>query len=213
VGSDLSVLTDTSCNEDGDCVNQPNNLPYDWFRLFLATDPDFNVSAMSLEDYSHYLRRGIQLYNSIIGTNDPDISTFRERGGKLLSYHELQDDFIPTKGSSDYFDRVRSLDPDVNDYFRLFLAPSVQHCLPGSGYHPTGVLDALVQWTERGIAPDHLGALNISEIDPMTGQLMEDRNATTQRGRPVCLYPRVEQYLGGDANSFSSYRCVDPLAQ
>jgi len=213
VGSDLTVLTDTSCNRDGNCVNRPNNLPYDWFRLSLAKDPNFNVSAMSLDDYSLYFRRGIQLYNSIIETADPDITTFRDRGSKLLSYHGLQDNFIPTKGSSDYFGRVRDVDPHVDDYFRLFLAPGVQHCLPGSGYYPTGVLDALVQWTERGIAPEHLRAVNISNVNPITGQLVGDRNATMQRGRPVCLYPRVEQYLGGDADLLSSYRYIPLLTQ
>lgn len=213
VGSDLTALTDNSCNRGGNCVNRPNGLPIDWFRLFLAKDPNFNVSAMSLEEYAYYFRQGIQLYNSIVGTNNPDISTFRDRGGRLLSYHGLQDNFIPTKGSVDYFNRVRDVDPNVNDYFRLFLAPGVQHCFPGSGFYPTGVLDALVQWTERGIVPEHLHAVNVSNIDPTTGQLMEDRDATTQRGKPICLYPRKEQYLGGDPDSFSSYRCVAPLVQ
>jgi hypothetical protein len=27
------------------------------------------------------------MYESIVGTNDPDLSEFRDRGGKLVGYH------------------------------------------------------------------------------------------------------------------------------
>lgn len=44
---------------------------------------------MTHEEFDRYAHMGVQLYDSIIGTNDPDLSEFRARGGKILGYHGL----------------------------------------------------------------------------------------------------------------------------
>jgi hypothetical protein len=31
----------------------------------------------------------VQQYDSIVGTNDPDLSAFRDAGGKIVSYHGM----------------------------------------------------------------------------------------------------------------------------
>ena len=126
----------------------------------------------------------------------------------MLTWHGYTDQLIPYQGSQNYHDRVRELDANVNDYFRLFLAPGTQHCVPGNGHFPTNVLQDLIDWVEKGIAPEQLNTVNLTNVDPTTGMLMG--NQTTGRGRPICLYPKVQEYIGGDEDMMSSFRCVSP---
>jgi hypothetical protein len=53
----------------------------------------------------------------MIGTQNPDISAFRDAGEKTLSWHDLADELIPVGSSVDYYNRVRALDGNVDDYF------------------------------------------------------------------------------------------------
>ena len=70
------------------------------------------------------------------------------------------DDFIPFRGSREYYDAVTAVDPGVHDFYRLFEAPGLGHCQGGAGGYPTRSFDALVKWVENGIAPDALETIN-----------------------------------------------------
>ncbi|OBW67762.1 MAG: hypothetical protein AUREO_021730 [Aureobasidium pullulans] len=166
------------------------------------------MSNLTRDDFTTLIHQGINRYDSIVSARDPDISNFRNRGGKMLTWHGYTDQLIPYQGSQNYHDRVRELDANVDDYFRLFLAPGTQHCVPGNGYFPTNVLQDLIDWVEKGIAPDLLNTVNPTNVDPTTGMLMD--NQTTGRGRPICSYPKVQEYISGDADMVSSFRCVSP---
>lgn len=137
-----------------------------------------------------------------VNAMSPDLRDFRENGGKLLHYHGLSDAVVPASDSIDYFERVRrSLDGDVSDFYRLFLAPGVHHCVGGPGADRIGMLDALVAWVERGAAPDRIVASRISERQDDTVVEFE---------RPLCAYPQLAVYEGaGDPNDADSFSCRD----
>lgn len=197
----------TTCTDSAqNCTNTPFPLAEDWFTLWIAANPSFNLSNLTRSEFAALGNEGIQRYDSIVGTRDPDLSRFRDNGGKMITWHGMSDELIPFPGSTDYHDRVRELDDSVDDYFRLFLAPGTHHCAPGEGPFPGRVLTDLVDWVERGDAPTQLIAQNISDIDPATGELASGN--ATQRGRPLCLYPLVQRYIGGDADLQSSFECV-----
>jgi feruloyl esterase len=59
------------------------------------------------------------------------------------------------------------------------------------------MLDALSDWVERGNAPERI--LARSTRDPATS-------------RPLCPYPTIARYTGGDANSAASFACATPSA-
>jgi feruloyl esterase len=61
----------------------------DWIKLFVAKDPAFDVANMSRLDYEHIFAASVREYDSIIGTNSPDLSEFRASGGKIIAYHGL----------------------------------------------------------------------------------------------------------------------------
>lgn len=152
------------------------------------------------------------MYDSIIGTRDPDLSEFRARGGKLVGYHGTvsftydpkatfttdtaqTDSIIPTRGSMHYYDSVMAVDEDVHDFYRLFLAPGINHCLGGSGAYPDGTFDAMREWVENGVAPDTLAATSL--------------NDSPNFERSLCPYPKKQVYDGvGNSTAGEGFSCA-----
>lgn len=136
---------------------------FHWCRRRSA-DTDFgkltvdDVQALALQSKAEY---GYAMEPS------PDLSAFRNRGGKVLSYHGLLDEIVPVYNSLERYAEVQeTLFPrdtpsqgseNMQDFFRLFLLPGVQHCTPYPGAKGTRSTDAhgqLVRWLEEGSAPD-----------------------------------------------------------
>jgi hypothetical protein len=87
--SDLGYAS-TSCSANGTCVGRPTGLGEAWLRLFVKKDPTWDYSRItSVEEYATLFHAGVQEYDSIIGSADPDLSAFRDAGGKILTYHGL----------------------------------------------------------------------------------------------------------------------------
>lgn len=170
-----------------------------WVQTFLEKKPGFDTSKITYSQFADLFRQSVKQYDGVIGTSDPDLSAFQEAGGKLLTYVGTADQLIPPGGTLQYRQRVeRELggSQNVNDFYRLFLAPGVQHCGGGAGATPTNPLGALVNWVEHGKAPATLPA----ETLPGT---------TPHLTRDLCPYPQVSRYTGhGDPAVASSYRCA-----
>jgi hypothetical protein len=203
-----SYVANTTCTSADECTASSFALVADWLRLWVAADPDLDLTSLTRDDFTDLVQLGVTKYNSIISANQPDLHRFRDKGGKMITWHGLADELIPYMGSIDYHDRVLDVDANVDDYLRLFLAPGTSHCFPGSGPFPSSVLQDLIDWVEEGVAPTQLTAHNISNIDPATGKLAGSANETAGRGRPLCPFPQTQQYVGGDPDMLSSFRCV-----
>ena len=71
---------------------------------------------------------------------DFDISPFYERGGKLLHYHGLADGLIPTGASellyNNYLYNMSAKGINLDDFYRFFLVPGMQHCSGSVGNAP-----------------------------------------------------------------------------
>ena len=106
-------------------------------------------------------------------------------------WHGLADQLIYPRGTKEYYNKVQRLDPNLRQFYRYFEAPGVGHCRGGIGVAPFSPLEAVIAWVERGEAPDTLLA---SSLDGSTA-------------RPLCPYPLVSAYKGGDAKRASSYAC------
>lgn len=109
-------------------------------------------------------------------------------------YHPQADTIIPTNGSVHYYESVMALDKNVQDYYRLFLAPGLSHCFGGYGAYPDGTFDAMRKWVEEGVAPDTLNATTVTE--PIFT-------------RPLCPYPQQQYYNGtGDSSTGEGFYCA-----
>jgi feruloyl esterase len=128
-----------------------------------------------------------------------DLSTFSQRGGKLIIVHGDDDALVPVGWSEAYYDRVvRKMGTAAADRFIRF------YTVPGYG-HGTGSfmvdwdsLSALDAWVEKGSPP----------VEPFATDLNPGGHGRT---RPLCRYPAWPRYRGsGDINSAVSFSCVGP---
>ena len=125
------------------------------------------------------------------------LNTFSGRGGKLLFYHGVSDPWFSALDTVDYYERLVKSNggpEQVGNWSRLFLAPGMGHCGGGPAAIDTfDALTALVDWVEKGVAPESL---------PATGR------AFPGRSRPLCAYPRHAHYKGqGNPEDAASFEC------
>ncbi|CAH0017069.1 unnamed protein product [Clonostachys rhizophaga] len=166
-----------------------------WIRYWLAKDPKYDLDQIDYTTLKILFTQSAKEYDTIIGSDNPDLSAFENAGGKLLVWHGLSDQIIFPSGSVNYRDRVEQLlggPAKVDGFFRLFLAPGVDHCAgtPSLGAVPTDPFGALVSWVEEKKAPAHLSA-QVSGAD-----------------RIICPYPLTSRYIGGGNASASSFECL-----
>jgi len=195
-GSDLNALW---TSRGTPLKAQPFPITLDWFRYFLTQDPQFDASTVTPAAYERLFDQSVEQYALVIAADDPNLSGFRERGGKAIVWHGWADQLISAEGTVDYYTRVQQQmggAKKTSEFMRVYLAPGVAHCSGGAGPTPTATLDALLSWVEDGKAPDTLSAVR------------RDQTGKVTRSRPLCQYPRVAKYKGsGSTDDAANFAC------
>lgn len=167
-------------------------------QFWVNQDPTWDWQTLTYENYADYFNTSVAKFNEVIGTDDPDLSAFRDSGGKVLMWHGWSDPLIFPQGTIDYWDAVVDTfhsTTQVQEFARLFMAPGVGHCGGGAGPSQFDMFGALVRWVEDGDAPDRITASRVE-------------GGVTVRTRPLCTYPYVARYDGsGDPDAESSFDC------
>lgn len=178
---------------------QAFGIALDWLRYFLAQDPRLDWTTIKPADWEHFWDQSTEQYGIVIGTDNPDLTGFRDRGGKAILWHGWADQLITAEGTIDYYKRVTQQmggPKKTSEFARLFLAPGVAHCGGGPGPSPYGQLDALVSWVEQGKAPETLTAARRDQAGAIT------------RSRPLCQYPLVARHKGtGTTDAAANFVC------
>ena len=195
--SSLAYMIGTTCTSIDNCTIVPFSVSEDWVSVFLARNPSFNIDGVTRQEYDNFFQQSIDEYASVIGTSNPDLSKMKKTGTKMLVWHGMADQLVPTNGTIEYYEQTRDIDADVADYYRLFLAPGVTHCGFGSGFDPAEkVFDTMRAWVENGTVPDRLEGVAVAV-----------GNTSATRTGYLCPYPQIFTYIGGDVNSASSFAC------
>ena len=104
----------------------------------------------------------------------------------------------PMMGVNYYEQVVAKNGPDTPQFVRLFMAPGMGHCAGGVGPDRRDEMTALIDWVERGKAPESIIASRVV-------------NQQVVRTRPLCPYPQVARYSGnGSIDDAANFRCVAP---
>jgi len=138
---------------------------------------------------------------TLLNATDPDLSRFRARGGRILMYYGWADPALNPLMGVNYYERMRqAMGGNADDFFRLFMMPGVLHCAGGNGPSEFDSITALVEWVERGTAPDRLIATQRVDGKPV-------------RTRPLCVYPKVARHDGkGRPDDAASFTCGEVAA-
>ena len=198
----------------GDTVSWPSQQLY-MFKWALGAN--WNYATF---DFDHDMDAVDARLASIMNANDPDLTQFKAAGGKLMMFNGTADPGVPFQSPLEYYERVVQAQggdlPGTQNFFRYYLVPGMGHCSsitggPGVGdfgqpYSPFvpkdqahDMLLKLVDWVENKNAPDNIIATRYT--DPS--------GTTVAMERPICTYPKVPTYQGGDATKASSFQCID----
>ena len=177
----------------------PFVISMDWFRYFLTQDPKFDGNTVTPAGYERFWDQSVDQYGSVFGTDNPDLTAFRDRGGKAIVWHGWADQLITAEGTVDYYTRVQlemGGAKKAGEFIRLFMAPGVGHCGGGAGPAPANPIDALLAWVEDGEAPETIPAMR------------RGQSGTVTRSRPLCAYPLVAKYKGsGSTDQAANFTC------
>jgi feruloyl esterase len=112
-----------------------------------------------------------------------------------------------TQHSGKHHDRDHRGDDRPRDVVRLFHVPGMGHCAGGPSTDQFDLLAALVDWVEKRRSPDAVvaSARGPGNIGGVNGEV--PAGWAPDRSRPLCAYPRVARYQGGDVERAASFVC------
>ncbi|KAI3317179.1 tannase and feruloyl esterase [Xylariaceae sp. AK1471] len=203
---------------DGLYSGQAYSPSADWFKYVVLGQPSWNPATYTVDDASVASRKN----PAGINTWPSSLSAFQDRGGKVLSYHGQQDQQISSLNSVRFWKHLASgmnYNWDQMDaFFRLIRIPGMSHCGGGPGAWTIGqggtppsygipfdkdhnALAAVVDWVEKGVAPDHIVGTKFVNDSVDAGIMYQHRH---------CRYPYRSTYAGvGNPLAVESWHCIN----
>lgn len=181
----------------------------DFWRLWVYNTPTWDAWGF---DFDGDLAVSLAKTGPMVDHVNPDISAFKARGGKLIAFQGWADPVVSGVDTIAYYDKVRALQGSqaaTDSFFRLFMAPGMDHCRGGPGANVFGnagvaapepsaqndLLMALDRWVEQDTAPERLIAARVT-------------NGVVTQTRPLCAYPKTAVYNGsGSTDDAASFVC------
>ncbi|KAH8195699.1 hypothetical protein TruAng_010130 [Truncatella angustata] len=190
---------------------------YDWFRFAVLEDPDWNASTYTIADAAIADEKdpgNVQTWPS-------SLATFEDAGGKIVSFHGMQDQQITSFNSKRFYEHLSSgmaySSAQIDNFFRYFRVPGMYHCNSGPGAWVLGqggnapskgipfdaehnLLAAIVDWVELGAAPETMLGTKFVNDDVSQGIAFTHRH---------CRWPLRSTYLGSgyEPLDYNSWEC------
>ncbi|MFT4241918.1 MAG: tannase/feruloyl esterase family alpha/beta hydrolase [Acidovorax sp.] len=153
-----------------------------------------------------YTESGMQLMTPPDPSN---LSTLKGRGAKMMVFHGTSDPIFSSDDTTAWYDALRKANGgDAANFARFYRVPGMNHCSGGPATDQFDMLTPLVNWVEKGQAPDTVTASvrGTGNAAGVNADLPATWSAT--RSRPLCPYPQVARYNGtGSLESASSFSC------
>ena len=137
-------------------------------------------------------------WSKLADAKDADLSAFRKSGGKLIMTYGWADQILQPMMGVNYYEQVTARNRNASEFARLFMMPGVAHCGGGVGPDRNDAVTAVIDWVEKGKAPDTL----------LASKVVDNKVVRT---RPLCPYPQVARYKGqGSIDDAANFSCVAP---
>ena len=132
----------------------------------------------------------------LVDSMSTNLTSFSAHGGKLIFYHGDSDPWFSPLDTFGYYkdmaDANGGLDA-TSKWSQFYFVPGMGHCGGGQALDQFDLLGVMVNWVEKGTAPQSVLA---------TGK------AFPGRSRPLCPYPEHAQYKGtGDTEQANNFEC------
>jgi tannase/feruloyl esterase len=150
----------------------------DYFKYIVFKDPAWDPKSLNYDSDVERASKDV-----VFDANDPDMSRFTGRGGKLILYQGWAEPGIPPGNLVRYYDQISKKTKAAKDSVRVFMVPGMGHCGGGNGTSTFDMMPALDAWVVRGQAPARINASRV-------------RDGKVDRTRPLCAWPQVARYTG-----------------
>lgn len=173
-----------------------------FFGSFIWGDPNWDYHVF---DFSKDVNRTDEALGATVNSDNPDLSAFAARGGKLIIFQGWADAAVTPWGTIQYYQNIqRKMGTDQAQRFvRLFMAPGMMHCGGGPGPNTFDAVVSVAAWRERNHAPDTIIAARYAPSttpDAAPGEALSTR--------PLCAYPKVAYWTGkGSPDEAGNYNC------
>lgn len=119
----------------------------------------------------------------------------------MLTHTCLQaDPSIAPQGTLHYYNQVADRFPEIDQFYRYFQVPGLEHCWGGKSGQPTSFFDQLRSWVENGTAPDS-SPITVSKFGNST------------QDRIICPYPKKAVYTCSDIGKTGGKDCWSCVSQ
>jgi hypothetical protein len=180
---------------------QPGAKPADFnlaegvMRYLILDPPQPTYDAMTF-DYDRDTAL-VERWSKLADAKQADLSAFRASGGKLIMTYGWADQILQPMMGVNYYEAVMATHgASTGEFARLFMMPGVAHCGGGVGPDRNDAVTAVIDWVEKGKAPDSLLASKVT-------------SGSVVRTRPLCAYPQVARHTGqGSIDDAANFRCV-----
>jgi feruloyl esterase len=175
---------------------QPIGFALEAYKYIVAQDPTWDATRF---DAARDLDRALAADpDDVLGSTDPNMRAFFDRGGKLLLYHGWSDAQVTPYNTIDFFHKVVAAQggAGVGTSIQLYMIPGMNHCTGGPGTDQFDKVAAIEEWIRTGIAPSRI------EASHMTGGVVD-------RTRPICPFGQVARWNGsGSTDEAANFGCV-----
>ncbi|KAJ9103813.1 hypothetical protein QFC21_002275 [Naganishia friedmannii] len=153
----------------------PFPIAEDYYKYFVLNDTKWDWRTINAST----IALGMKVNPGNMDVTTPDLTAFFARGGKVIQYVGWQDPLITPGNSIKWYKDVVAYtaaksDLDVDNHFKLFTVPGMQHCRGGPGAWIFGanaqraqapplqegpqydVQAAMVEWLEQERSVDHI---------------------------------------------------------
>ncbi|WP_428000632.1 tannase/feruloyl esterase family alpha/beta hydrolase [Acidovorax sp.] len=166
-------------------------------EFFTPPDLSFNPLAFNFDTDPARMTAYSAIYDTYA---DDKLTAFRQRGGKLLLIHGMSDPIFSAKDTVDYYERLAANNggmANTQGFARTFLVPGMSHCSGGPATDSFDSIQTMVDWVEKGVAPDTIAA-----------RALPTQADYPNRTRPLCPYPQFAKYKGtGSVEDAGSFVC------
>ncbi|BCQ29779.1 tannase/feruloyl esterase family alpha/beta hydrolase (plasmid) [Caballeronia sp. NK8] len=173
------------------------------YNLIFTGSPTMpNIDTFGYHDASFYPNY-LQTNHALNDATSPDLSAFKNAGGKLILWHGWADQHISPLFTIRYYQAVKDTmgEASANEFSRLYLVPGVGHCGGGEGFPNIDLVSQITGWVEQSAAPN---AVMTYQTDATTTKVTASR--------PVYPYPAVAKFSGnGDWHDGANWSQGAPL--
>jgi feruloyl esterase len=132
----------------------------------------------------------------LVDSMSTNLTTFSQHKGKLLFYHGDSDPWFSPLDTFGYYKDMAAANggiESVSKWSQFYFIPGMSHFGGGYALDQFDFLSAMVNWVEKGTAPQSV---------VVTGKSFPGRS------RPLCPYPKHAQYKGqGSTEDGANFEC------